>query len=140
MIDLGLMRYFLDIQLKQPNGEISISQGKYLEDLLKKFHLSDYKPIFTLISLNEKLQMNDGAMKVDATTYRKLISSLNYLANTRPNIVCYVNLISKFMHEPSKLHYATAKRILQYLQGTKKLSIRYVKENDSKLIGFTDSD
>ncbi|KAF7130877.1 hypothetical protein RHSIM_Rhsim10G0166500 [Rhododendron simsii] len=44
------------------------------------------------------------------------------------------------MHEPSKLHYAAAKRILHYLQGTKKLGIKYTKEKDSKLIGYTDSD
>ncbi|XP_028107684.1 uncharacterized protein LOC114306618 [Camellia sinensis] len=140
MTDLGLMRYFLVIQVKQSKGEIFISQGKYLKDLLKKFYMSDCKSVSTPISLNDKLQVNDGAEKVDATTYRKLVGSLNYLTNTRPYIVYSINLISRFMHEPSKLNYAAAKRILRYLQGTKNLCIRYVKENDSKLIGFSDSD
>ena len=38
------------------------------------------------------------------------------------------------------MHYAIAKRILCYLQGTKKLGILYKKENDNNLVGFTDSD
>ncbi|XP_028073860.1 uncharacterized protein LOC114276269, partial [Camellia sinensis] len=123
MTDLGLMRYFLSIQVKQSKGEIFISQGKYLEDLLKKFHMSDCKSVFTPISLNKKLQVNDGAKKVNATAYLKLVGSLNYLTNTRPDIVYTVNLISKFMHESSKLHYAATKRILRHLQGTKNLNI-----------------
>ena len=140
MTDLGLMRYFLGIQVQQSNGEIFISQEKYLEDLLKKFRMSNCKPVTTPLSLNEKLQLNDGSEKVDATAYRKLVGSLNYLTHTRPDIVYSVNLISRFMHEPSKLHYAAAKRILRYLQGTKKFGIKYKKENNCKLIGYTDSD
>ena len=38
------------------------------------------------------------------------------------------------------MHYAIAKRILCYLQGTKKLGILYKKENDNNLVGFIDSD
>ena len=44
------------------------------------------------------------------------------------------------MNQPSKLHYAAAKRVLRYLQGTKKLGILYKKENGNNLVGFTDSD
>uniref|UniRef100_A0A5B7BA83 Retrovirus-related Pol polyprotein from transposon TNT 1-94 n=1 Tax=Davidia involucrata TaxID=16924 RepID=A0A5B7BA83_DAVIN len=44
------------------------------------------------------------------------------------------------MNEPSKLHYAAAKRILRYLQGTKKLGIKYMREKDNSLTGYTDSD
>ncbi|XP_028054757.1 uncharacterized protein LOC114258954 [Camellia sinensis] len=73
MTDLGLMRNFPSIQVKQSKGEIFISQGKYIEDLLKKFHMSN----------------------------------------------------CKIMHELNKLHYAAAKRILRYFQGTKNLSIRW---------------
>ncbi|XP_075645126.1 secreted RxLR effector protein 161-like [Castanea sativa] len=44
------------------------------------------------------------------------------------------------MNEPSKIHLTAAKRILRYLNGTKKLGIKYVKEKDNKLVGYTDSD
>uniref|UniRef100_A0A2N9EI16 Integrase catalytic domain-containing protein n=1 Tax=Fagus sylvatica TaxID=28930 RepID=A0A2N9EI16_FAGSY len=98
------------------------------------------KPVSTPMSSNEKLQQNDAAEKADAKAYRSLVGSLIYLTNTRPDIVHSVSLISRFMNQPSKLHYATAKRILRYLQGTKKLGILYKKENDNNLVGFTDSD
>ena len=51
-----------------------------------------------------------------------------------------VSIISKFMSKPSKLHYAAAKRVLRYLQGTKAHGLLYEKEDDTKLAGFTDSD
>ena len=63
-----------------------------------------------------------------------------YLTNTRLDIVHSVSLISRFMNQPSKLHYTTVKRILHYLQATKKLGILYKKENDNNLVGFIDSD
>ncbi|CAL1407137.1 unnamed protein product [Linum trigynum] len=140
MTDLGLMKYFLGIQVKQSPGEIFISQEKYTEDMLKRFHMATCKPISTPMALNEKLQRNDGAEKVDGKLYRSLVGSLIYLTHTRPDICHSVSLISRFMNEPSKLHFAAAKRILRYLQGTKKLGLTYKKEAESKLTGYTDSD
>ncbi len=66
MIDLGLMKYFLGIQVRQSKGEVFICQEKYIEDLLKKFHMAACKPVSTPVSSNEKLQQNDAAEKVDA--------------------------------------------------------------------------
>lgn len=140
MTDLGLMKYFLGIQVRQSKGEIFMSQEKYLDEVLRNFQMSNCKSISTPLATNEKLQLDDGAAKVDAKIYRSLVGSLIYLTNTRPDIVYSVSLISRFMHEPSKLHYAAAKRILRYLQGTRKLGIKYVKEKENKLVGYTDSD
>ncbi|KAF5473933.1 hypothetical protein F2P56_005880 [Juglans regia] len=137
MTDLGLMRYFLGIQVRQTKGEVFICQEKYIEDLQKKFHMTGCKPVSTPMSPNEKLQQNDEAEKADAKAYRSLVRSLIYLKNTRPDIVHSVSLISRFMKQPSKFHHAAAKRIIRYLQGTKKLVIMYMKEIDTKLFGLT---
>ena len=51
-----------------------------------------------------------------------------------------VSMISRFMSEPSKLHYAAVKRVLRYLQGTKAHGLLYEKQDNIKLAGFTDSD
>ena len=97
MTDLGAMKYFLGMQVKQSSGRIFLSQEKYAEDMLKKLNMSDCKPMAT----NEKLSKYDGKDKVDASMYRNLVGSLIYLTNTRPDIVHAVSIVSKFMNEPS---------------------------------------
>ncbi|KAG6399857.1 hypothetical protein SASPL_141342 [Salvia splendens] len=140
MTDLGIMKYFLGIQVKQSGGEIVISQEKYIEDLLKKFHMENCNPVFSPMATNDKLKKDDGSEKVDAQLFRSLVGSLIYLTNTRPDIVQAVGMLSRFLNESTKLHFAAAKRIMRYLQGTKRMGIKYVKEIDLKLIGYTDSD
>lgn len=44
------------------------------------------------------------------------------------------------MSDPSRLHFVAAKRILRYIQGTKNHGLKYIKEQQNKLVGFTDSD
>jgi hypothetical protein len=55
MLDLGLMRYFLGIQVKQSPRKIFISQEKYITNFLKKFNMSECKPVGSLMAVNEKL-------------------------------------------------------------------------------------
>lgn len=109
MTNLGLMRYFLGIQVHQAKGDIFISKEKYLEDLLKKFNMTKCKPVSSPISLNEKLQLDDEVEKVNPTIYRRLVGSLMYLTHTRPNIFYTVNLVSRLMNQPSKLHFGAVK-------------------------------
>jgi hypothetical protein len=140
MLDLGLMRYFLGIQVKQSPGKIFISQEKYVTDLLKKFNMSECKPVASSMAANEKLLQDDGVAKIDSKYFRSVVGSLIYLTNSRPNILYYVSFISRFMENPSKLHLAAAKRILQYLQGTKNHGILYKQQDENRLIGYSDSD
>jgi len=68
MTNLGLMRYFLGIQVKHWEEEIFINQEKYCEDLLR-FNMINCKPIATLVVVNEKLTIYDDSQKVDASMY-----------------------------------------------------------------------
>lgn len=53
MFDLGLIRYFLGIEINQFNYGIFISQEKFPFDLLKKFKLDMCNEAATPLALNE---------------------------------------------------------------------------------------
>ena len=44
------------------------------------------------------------------------------------------------MSEPSKAHFAAAKRILRYIKGTKNYGILYKTEKDERLVRYTSND
>ncbi|KAL0329096.1 UNVERIFIED_CONTAM: Retrovirus-related Pol polyprotein from transposon RE2 [Sesamum radiatum] len=140
MSDLGLMHFFLGIEINQEKEGIFICQRKYTETLLKKFKMESCKTVTTPLVTGEKIPKEDGSQKVDGSMYRSLIGSLLYLTATRPDIMFATCLLSRFMQSPSQVHYAAAKRILRYLRGTKDFGIWYKSTNDAKLVGYTDSD
>ena len=140
MSDLGLMHYFLGIEISQKNGGIFLSQKKYTENLLKKFRMYDCKSVATPLVTNEKLRKDDSSPKADASLYRSLIGSLLYLTVTRRDIFYATSLLSRFMQSPTQIHYGAAKRILRYLQGTKEYCLRYKSTTYSRLIWYTDTD
>lgn len=117
-----------------------MSENLYTENLLKKFKMHGCKSVATPLVPNEKVRKEDGAKKADALIYRSLIGSLLYQTATRPDIMFTTSLLSRCMKNPSQIHYRTAKRILRYLQGTKRYKIWYILNSDSKLFGYTDSD
>ena len=65
---------------------------------------------------------------VDATIYKKMIGSLMYLMNTRPNIFFVVNTLSQYMVDPRYVHLIAAKHVLRYLKGTIDYGLKYAVE------------
>ena len=54
MKDLGLLHYFLVLEVQQKTSEIFLSQAKYVRDILSKFGMMDCKPMVTLMVTNLK--------------------------------------------------------------------------------------
>ena len=77
---------------------------------------------------------------VDPIMYRKLIGSLMYLVNTRPNIFLVVNTLSQFMVESRHVHWVVTKHVLTYLRRTIGYNLRYVSGGQVRLQGDSDSD
>jgi hypothetical protein len=81
MKDIRLMHYFLGLEVWQEEGHIFLGQGKYIVDILSRFHMGDCKPMSTPMATKEKELYSSDCGLVDPTLYRRLIGSLMYLVN-----------------------------------------------------------
>jgi len=45
MKDMGLMHYFLGMEVWQKDGELFVSQGKYANEIVRRFHMEKCKPM-----------------------------------------------------------------------------------------------
>ncbi|XP_037491099.1 uncharacterized mitochondrial protein AtMg00240-like [Jatropha curcas] len=140
MTDLGLMNYFLGMEITQSQNEVFICQKKYAKEILKKFQMEECKAVGTPMNQKEKLSKGDGTENVDEGYYRSLVGCLMYLTTTRSDILFAVNLLSRFMHCASELHLIAAKRVLRYIKSTISYGVKFGKSYDFKLCGFSDSD
>jgi hypothetical protein len=140
MSDLGLLSYYLGIEVKQEHGEITLSQRAYSEKILERAGMSGCNACHTPMEVRLKLKKDDEA-KMDATEYRSVIGCLRYLVNTRPDIAQAVGVASRFMESPSQQHWGMVKQILRYVRGTLSHGCCYKKGTGTpELIGYSDSD
>ena len=138
--DLGLMHYFLGLEVWQRDGCFFIGQRKYAVEILKRFRMEDCKPMAIPIVSNWRKIDASGSDGFDPTLYRQLIESLMYLANTRLDISFAVNSLSQFMVDPRRVHSTAAKHILRYIKGTVEYGLVYKRRGSVQLAGFTDAD
>ncbi|XP_058725454.1 secreted RxLR effector protein 161-like [Vicia villosa] len=89
-----------------------------------------------------QLSKSEDEQDVDPTQYRRLIGSMRYLCNTRPDLAFSVGITTIFMERPKVSHMATVKRILRYVKGTLGCGILFPASDTGRkcnLLGFTDS-
>jgi hypothetical protein len=141
MSDLGLLSFYLGIEVHQRRDGISLSQAAYAHKVLDKAGLADCNPCHTPMEPRFKLSKISTAPPVDATEYRGIVGSLRYLVHTRPDIAFAVGYVSRFMEAPTSEHLAAVKRILRYIAGTINFGVQYRRvEAEARLLGYSDAD
>ena len=70
MKDLGLMHYFLGMEVWQDDGDIFLGQQKYCIEILKKFVMEDCKTMSTPMITNWRKVDTSREKDVDPTLYR----------------------------------------------------------------------
>ena len=103
---LGLLTYFLGIEVANSTSWIVRSQHKYILDLLKDMGKLDCCPAVTPVDVNVKLkaEQHEEDASVNKISFQRLIGRLLYLNHTRPNIAFAVNSLSQFMNDPRESH------------------------------------
>lgn len=111
--------------------------------------MQDCKPVSTPSDINQKLSINETANNEMETTvditgtvpYQELVGCLLFLVQgTRPDIAFAVSNVSRFNNCHRSVHWKAVKRIVRYLKGTIDYKLRYSRNGNQNLIGYTDSD
>jgi len=137
--DLGVVHYFLGIEVQSTGMGLMLRQHKYILDILTRAGMTSCKPIDTLVS-PFKLGIQLDHPFSDPTRFRQIMGALQYLTFTRPDICFVVNRFYQFMHAPTDSYWAVVKRILRYLKGTTSYGFHITRGTSFALHGFTNVD
>jgi hypothetical protein len=118
MSDLGLLHYYLGLEVKQSSDGIFLSQGAYAKKILDHSGMAGCNSCQFPIEPCLKLSKESSEQAVDNTMYWSIVGNLRYLVNTRPDITFAISYVSQFLEDPRGGHLAVAKHILCYVIGT----------------------
>lgn len=77
MKNLGLLHYFLGMEITRTPTTMYLSQSKYILDLLQKTKMSDAKPLTTPAATGRKLSIYEGEPLADGTDFRSVVVPSN---------------------------------------------------------------
>lgn len=134
MSDLGLLSYYLGMEVKQEKNQITLCQKAYKAKIVEMCNITRCNPVDTPMEQRVRLTTAKSGTEFEATRYRSIIGSLRYLVNTRPDIAYAVGIASRFMEAPAKEHWAIVKRIVRYISGTLDYGCKFQKGEGVGLI------
>ncbi|XP_062085990.1 secreted RxLR effector protein 161-like [Humulus lupulus] len=106
------------MEVERSSLGISVTQQKYVIDLLYETRMIGCKLVDTLMDPNTKLGAQTNRIKVDTGRYQHLVGKLIYLAHTRPDISFVVSVVSQFLNNLAEEHMDAVYLILRYIKGT----------------------
>ncbi|KAL0283173.1 UNVERIFIED_CONTAM: Retrovirus-related Pol polyprotein from transposon RE1 [Sesamum angustifolium] len=102
--DLGFAKYFLGFKIARSTKGTSVTQQKYIRDIISDVGLQSSKPTATPLPLGLKLTSHNVTPLTDPEPYRRLVGHLLYLSFTRPDILFGAQQLSQFIHNPRQVH------------------------------------
>jgi hypothetical protein len=142
---LGRPSYMVGMQLGYLTNSLTVSQSRYIQDVAKRFDLSDCKPVNTPASTTAKLTKlgQSGSTKdsprVNTTKYRSLVGALMYCVMTRPDVATSVSICARYLAEPRQTHWDAATRILRYLLHSLHVKLTFCRCHDLQLCAYVDA-
>ncbi|GJU50602.1 zinc finger, CCHC-type containing protein [Tanacetum coccineum] len=115
MSDLGLLSYYLGIEVNQQETGITLKQEAYARSILTKTRMIKCNPSKRPMEHKLKLTKDGEGELINPTEYRSIVGGLRYLTHTRPDISFAVGVFSRFMEKPTEQHLQAVKGILSDL-------------------------
>jgi hypothetical protein len=137
--DLGLLNYFLGIEVLPNSSGFLLSQHRYILDILNRTKMTKAKPINCPMAFSTHLSAYEGDLFYDPTLFHSTVGVLQYLCITRPDISFCVNKLAQFMHNPTDLHWQAVKRLLRYLKQTVHFGLQFYRTDSASIQAYSDA-
>ena len=139
MTDLGMLTYYLGIEVIQSAAGIVLKQERYAIKILEEAGMHESNA--AQVPMDPSLKMSKAIEEKDTNEkeFRRNIGCLRYLIHTRPDLAYSVGVLSRYMQQPKESHAAALKQVLRYLRGSCSLGLFYKRENEKGLVGYSDS-
>ena len=137
--DLGMLKYFLGVEVMRSKHRIFLSKRKYVLNLTSETRKLAAKPCQSPMTQSLYLT-REGELFEDLERYRRQVGKLNYLTVIRPDIAYSVSVVSQYMASPTVDHWAVVEQILCYLKGAPGCDILYSNHGHNRLECFTNAD
>ncbi|KAL0307059.1 UNVERIFIED_CONTAM: Retrovirus-related Pol polyprotein from transposon RE1 [Sesamum radiatum] len=138
--DLGVALYFLGLQIARSPTGTSVTQAKYINDIVRDMGLMHAKSVTTPFPQHIKLSATRGAVLSDPEPYRRLVGRLLYLGFTRPDISYGVQQLSQFLQHPCESYWHAALHVVRYLKGTSTTGLFFPCSSSFQLQAYCDAD
>jgi len=125
MKDLGEASYMLGIRIYRDKSQrlLGLSQGKYIDKVLRRFNMHDSKKGFIPMSSGINLSKtqspstNEERDQMCDIPYASAIGSIMYaMLCTRPEFLYALSATSRYQSNPGNDHWIAIKNILKYLE------------------------
>ncbi|CAM8916902.1 unnamed protein product [Rhodiola kirilowii] len=156
MKDLGPAKKILGMQILRnlKQGTLFLKQQGYVEKVLTKFGMGNAKSVLTPIAQHFRFHKDQSPQSekdisyMQEIPYSSAVGSLMYaMVCTRPDLAHSASLVSRFMANPGKEHWAAVKWILRYLRGSTGIGLKYggadqcgAEKEADMIVGYCDSD
>lgn len=148
MKDMGPAQQILGMKISRDrkNSRLWLSQEAYIEKALDRFNMSKAKPVISPLAGHFKLSTKqcptseEEKEEMKKVPYSSAVGSLMYvMVCTRPYIAHAVGVVSRFLSNPGKEHWAAVKWIFRYLRGTSRMCLQFGNEKP-ELVGYSNAD
>ncbi|XP_057299273.1 uncharacterized protein LOC130629914 [Hydractinia symbiolongicarpus] len=147
MKDLGTLSSFLGIDFERGIDYVTMSQSRYLKNVLIRFSLNDCKPRNTPCEQNPAAYILDETSDTEKTDndtklYRQMVGSIVYaMTCSRPDLSYVVTKLSQHLSKPENSDCIMLKHVFRYIKNTVSYTFTFRKLNhkEFRLYAFCDA-